>query len=219
MASVSSVLRGLSSCEHEFTIGLPLAAHRAYDCAAMHTLIEICPFGPHRANAHVLTDIDTIFFSSSNTKSFQDPAARAAFRERWLGRYLSHDADWCYLAFRPNGDVVGYLAGAIDDPAVAPRFSDIPYFADFKNLTRHYPAHLHVNVAPSHRSGGVGARLITAFLTDLRRSGIGGVHVVTSQGARNVTFYERQGFCELAASPTPKGEVLFLGRSVTDLRL
>jgi hypothetical protein len=44
----------------------------------------------------VLDGIDAVFFQSSNTQTFADAAARTAFRERWLGRYLSHDPDWAW---------------------------------------------------------------------------------------------------------------------------
>src|SRR5262245_43613674 len=94
-----------------------------------------------------VSEIDGIFFESSNTKTFKSEEARVAFRERWLGRYLAHDPEFTYLALLPNGTVVGYLVGAIDDPATAERFADIGYFAALGSQTKQFPAHLHVNVA------------------------------------------------------------------------
>ena len=49
-------------------------------------------------NPEVAAGIDAVFFEASNTKSFADAAARRTFRERWLGRYLVHDARWFYVA-------------------------------------------------------------------------------------------------------------------------
>jgi GNAT superfamily N-acetyltransferase len=154
--------------------------------------------------------IDAIFFESSNTKSFASDASRAAFRERWLGRYLEHDPRYAYLTFA-GGGVVGYLVGAVGDPALASRFSDIDYFSGLGDLTSQFPAHLHVNIAPDFRNRGIGGRLIDRFVADAKAGGAPGVHVVTSAGAQNVSFYNRNGFSELARAGKG-GQLVFLGR-------
>ena len=46
--------------------------------------------GPLPGRASEISGIETIFFASSNVEQFDDAAERAAFRERWLGRYLDH---------------------------------------------------------------------------------------------------------------------------------
>lgn len=158
--------------------------------------------------------IDAVFFQSSNTQSFADAAARAAFRERWLGRYLHHDSQWAYVALAENGDVAGYLVGSLDDPAVSPRFDDIGYFAAFKELTRRFPAHLHVNLLPDARGAGIGGQLVARFVSDAANAGAPGVHVVTSRGARNVGFYARNGFTERGAAGEGAREVALLGRQL-----
>lgn len=168
--------------------------------------------GPERER--LLPEIDAIFFEASATRSFADAAARSAFRERWLGRYLQHDPRWVYLALAADGTVAGYLAGSLDDPARAPRFSDIAYFHDFAGLTADYPAHLHVNLAPQFRGRGIGAALVEAFAADAARAGARGMHVVTGVGMRNVGFYERNGFRELGRATANGREVVLLGRSL-----
>lgn len=148
-----------------------------------------------------LPAINAIFFQSSNTRTFADDDARACFRERWLGRYLNCDADWFYIARdAQTGETIGYLAGCIEDPARAERFADIPYLKAFADLTPSFPAHLHVNVAAVRRGAGIGARLIEAFCGDAATAGVPGVHVITSAGARNVGFYERNGFTSKATT-------------------
>ena len=158
--------------------------------------------------------LDKIFFESSNTQSFASDEARAEFRERWLGRYLTHDPDWAYVAQRTDGQIAGYLAGALSDPALTPRFSGIPYFAAFKDLTRRYPAHLHVNLSGGQRSQGIGSALVERFVHDASDAGAPGVHVVTSRGARNVGFYVRNGFAEVGALGEGAREVVFLARTL-----
>ena len=158
--------------------------------------------------------LDAIFFESSNVKSFANDAARAQFRERWLGRYLVHDPKWAFVAVSNSSDVLGYVVGSLDDPALSPRFSDIPYFAAFKNLTRQYPAHLHVNLASHARNSGLGSQLVARFISDAAKAGAAGVHVVTSRDARNAGFYNRNGFHEAGSNGDGGRDIVFLARAL-----
>lgn len=176
------------------------------------TNLTIRPYQDLARDARLLDGLDAIFFEASNTKSFAGAAERAAFRERWLGRYLAHDPAAAFLAIDEAGNVAGYVAGCFEDPARMPRFSDIAYFSKFAELSRDYPAHLHVNIAERHRNRGLGARLIDAFAAAAKDAGARGVHVVTSLGARNVRFYERNGFMSLGRDGEPGREIVFLAR-------
>jgi GNAT superfamily N-acetyltransferase len=176
--------------------------------------IEVRRFMDVQALPGVLSGIDAVFFQSSNTQTFADATARADFRDRWLGHYLTNDPGWAYAAVTSKSMIAGYLVASLDDPALTPRFSDIPYFAAFKVLTRSYPAHLHVNLAPECRGGGIGSALVARFTADAARAGSPGVHVVTSRGARNVSFYARNGFRELGATGDGAREIIFLARDL-----
>lgn len=156
--------------------------------------------------------LDQIFFESSNTKIFASAEARAQFRERWLGRYLTHDPQWAYIALTPQGQVAGYLAGCLSDPAQTDRFSDIAYFQRFAQLTAQFPAHLHINVAADKRGSGLGSALIGRFCRDAAKAGSCGVHVVTGSHARNVSFYLSNGFAVAASDGEGAKEVVFLAR-------
>jgi GNAT superfamily N-acetyltransferase len=161
-----------------------------------------------RPDAH-LAALDAIFFEASATRSFPDEAARAAFRERWLGRYLAAFPQLAFIAVSPSGRCVGYVVGALDDPARDPRFSDIGYFRDLAEWTARYPAHLHINLAPEARGLGVGTRLVAAFAAAARARGAPGLHVVTAEGSRNRSFYARAGFA-LAATRQWNGHAIVL---------
>jgi GNAT superfamily N-acetyltransferase len=156
--------------------------------------------------------LDAIFFESSDMKSFGSEGVREAFRERWLGRYLKHDPKFAYLVFAA-GVVVGYLVGAVDDPALAARFADLDYFAELSGLTKRFPGHLHVNVAPDFRDRGIGGRLVDRFVADAKAAGAPGVHVITSAGAPNVRFYNRNGFLEVCRAGK-SGQLVFLARAL-----
>lgn len=161
-----------------------------------------------------LTDaIEAIFFESSAVRSFASTGARAAFRERWLGRYLLHFPEHVLIAVS-DGAVLGYLAGSLEDPAHDPLFDDLPFVAAFAPLTARYPAHLHINLAGPWRGRGIGARLVSAFADAARTGGAPGVHVVTQRGLRNVGFYARNRFLERGATVIDGRELLLLGREL-----
>jgi GNAT superfamily N-acetyltransferase len=182
----------------------------------METEVRILPFRSVADNAAAIASIDAIFFGASGTQSFASDVVRLAFRTRWLGRYLDADADHAFVAADGGDLVLGYLVGALDDPAVSGRFADIGYFRDFAHLTRDYPAHLHINLAPEARSRGIGGRLIEAFGAHAKCAGSPAMHVVTGAASRNVRFYTAQGFGEvgrLGSKPDSK-PIVFLGRKL-----
>ena len=66
-----------------------------------------------------------------------------------------------------------------------------------------YPAHLHINVDRQWRGQGIGAGLMAAYLGQLRRLGVPGVHLSTTDLNRAACrLYERTGFRLLDARPT-----------------
>ena len=156
-----------------------------------------------------LAAIDDIFFAASATRAFTDAQQSAAFRERWLGRYLVHFPSLAFAAVGAGDETLGYIVGALDDPARDPRFADIGYFRTFARWTARFPAHLHVNLAEGARNRGIGGRLVTAFCEAARDGGAPGVHVVTAEASRNRTFYARLGF-ELTATTAWNGHAIVL---------
>ncbi|WP_432151590.1 GNAT family N-acetyltransferase [Streptomyces sp. bgisy029] len=75
-----------------------------------------------------------------------------------------------------------------------------------------YPAHLHIDLLPSHQRYGYGRALMETFLGALRAQGVPAVHLsmVTANTAARA-FYDRVGFHEIAV-PEP-GPVTYLGRN------
>jgi GNAT superfamily N-acetyltransferase len=177
-------------------------------------VLSIVKWPEFAGNKGAATALDAIFFEASGTKTFASDEARAAFRERWLGRYLRLYSNWVYLVVDGNGGLQGYLLGCLDDPATTPLFSDIGYFQDFAPLTARFPAQLHVNIASAARGCGVGSQLVSAFVGDAAKAGCPGVHVVTGRDQRNVGFYERNGFLEQGHVMWNGRELVFLARAV-----
>ena len=175
----------------------------------------IVSLGVRNFSARQIEDIDAIFFGASATQSFPSDAAREAFRERWLGRYLTQFPQDTLIVQDKNAGVLGYLVGARTDPATDPRFADIGYFAALADVTPHYPAHLHINLAEAARSGGVGTQLVKTFCTRLRADGLPGVHVVTGAHSRNRAFYDRLGFTVVRALDWNGAAIIMLGKPLS----
>lgn len=176
--------------------------------------IVVKPYAAIANDAPAAAAIEAVFFASSNTKSFADEAARAAFRERWLGRYLLLFPDCCFVAVDAVGNPVGYICGSLEDPARNHRFADQPHFAHFAHVTPDYPAQLHVNLADSARGHGIGRLLIDALVARAHAAAAPGIHAITSRGARNVGFYTANGFSEVAAATIGDKQLVFLGRNL-----
>ena len=176
-----------------------------------------------------LAAVEEIFFTSSAVQSFTDDAHRARFKARWLGRYLDHFPGSFFVALARDPkkwepvfgqdhaqteNVIGYLAGCLEDPRNNPLFADLGYYAAFGPLCDTYPAHLHINVAAEARSQGVGAALIEAFAAQCAAANAPGLHLVTNEGARNVRFYQQNGFKVLATTLSHGTPVVFMGRKL-----
>ena len=175
--------------------------------------IDIEPYLSRPRTAAQVATLERIFFNASATQQFSGPAARAAFRERWLGRYLLADPTHALVAVGGDDRLVGYVIGAIDDIGRLARFADIASARRFAHVSARYPAHLHINVDETVRGHGVGARLIEAFAAHAAALGAPGAHVVTSAASRNVRFYARCGFHEVARIRSGGGDMVFLGRA------
>jgi GNAT superfamily N-acetyltransferase len=161
---------------------------------------------------HVIAEMEVILLQAS-ARPPAEGAERDAFRERWLGRYLAGGSDVVLLARSSGGTLAGYLVGALEDPCVQPRFSDLAYLTGaFRDLCRRYPAHLHVNLAPAFRGKGIGGALIAMFAEHARQVGVTGVHVVTQAQARNLRFYQRCGFAEAGRSTWDGRDIVLLAR-------
>ncbi|MBS0241985.1 MAG: GNAT family N-acetyltransferase [Proteobacteria bacterium] len=176
------------------------------------SIVRLTQLGDWR---HRATELDPIFFEASLTKSFADDAARSAFRDRWLGRYVEHMPDLAHLAVSRDGRLIGYIVGSHRDPARDPMFADIGFYSRLGQLSARFPAHLHINMAEAARGLGIGSQLIAAFEADARAAGLPGLHLVTGRDSRNRSFYAKNGFACMAELDWGGTPIVFLGKVIS----
>ena len=182
----------------------------------LHRLIDLEAAGGD--SAALIAGIGRIFRETA-ARWPDAPNAARAFQDLWLDQYLQHDRDLALVALAAadgtnSPHVVGYLVGCRIDPATSHRFASLDYFSTFAAHSAVYPAHLHINVDADYRGRRIGEHLVDALRKMLRADGHAGVHVVTGRDQRNVHFYTRLGFRELARTPRGATEVLFLARAL-----
>lgn len=140
----------------------------------------------------IIEQIKFIFYASSSLKEFSSEERKAAFFKRWCGDYITLFPEQFYIA-RENLSVMGYLSGC-QNSEKAMALLEVPGFSVFSDLFESYPAHFHINFHPDCRGRGLGSGLLTSYCDDLKRDHIQGVHLVTSPGAANISFYQRLKF-------------------------
>lgn len=153
--------------------------------------------------------------------------------------YVTLEPDLAFV-LDDGGQAVGYVLGTSDSVRFVRELRDIwlPMVADrhplpggepgtpdavMTELLHHperrivpeladYPAHLHIDLLPSHQGQGHGRALLNTLFAALDQAGAKRVHLVmssTNTAAR--AFYDRIGFHEIP-NPDP-GELTFLGRA------
>jgi ribosomal protein S18 acetylase RimI-like enzyme len=105
------------------------------------------------------------------------------------------------LLLRPR-TVAFFTRGLVDVAWAALRHE--PTAGDFADPR--WPAHLHINVAPSARGTGAADRLMTRWLARLRETDSPGCHLQTlAENARAVRFFERMGCTRHGPTPLVAG--------------
>jgi len=175
----------------------------------MDSLSRIEKYSDSADAAKDWAEIEAILLMSARQTQIAD---KQAFVAHWTDYYRHNQASLIYVARTVEDRLAGYLAGCEDSQAAASALAHHAGFALFADMHAAYPAHLHINCRPEYRSQGIGGQLIEAFSEDLRDRSVGGLHVVTAKGARNVRFYQRNGFRHIAERVEGERHLVFLGR-------
>lgn len=159
-----------------------------------------------------LLQIREIFFLSTSIKEFSSLDRKEAFFKRWCGDFIALFPEHFYLMME-GGKLLGYLSGCLDSAAAKGQL-EVPGYLVFEDLFGEFPAHLHINFHPDCRGRGLGSLLVNEFCKDLSRLKITGVHLVTSPGSQNVSFYSRLGFKREVSREFNSMSLLFMGKII-----
>ncbi|SIQ14740.1 Acetyltransferase (GNAT) family protein [Alkalispirochaeta americana] len=155
-----------------------------------------------------------IFWDTAEVKNFPSEAERQVFIYKYFSYYLETNPDLFICAFLGE-QVYGYICGVADTRKHRELYHCADHIPIFDDLYEEYPAHLHINLAAESRGMGLGGRLVAALEKVLRRETEAcGLHLVTSEGARNVGFYRKNGFTrEVSRGILPEEpRMLFMGK-------
>lgn len=166
-----------------------------------------------------LSGAEAVFWETANTTEFASSSQRDAFQWRYFGYYAVHAPRFFFVAGTDSSDlqVLGYICGVADTRSHSELYHVAAHVPVFDDLYDAYPAHLHINLTAGSRGMGLGGRLVNTFAQAVAAEGAAGVHLVTSPGARNVSFYRRHGFVDEVQRLLPTGggqdvPLLFMGK-------
>lgn len=177
----------------------------------MINIVKFNSFNPEAVD-NIVEQIKYIFYTSSSLKEFSSEERKIAFFKRWCGDYLSRYADTFYLMMEGQ-KVLGYLSGCTQS-TLAEKYLEVPGYSVYSDLFNEYPAHFHINFHPDCRGRGLGSKLVDRFCEELTSAHSAGVHLVTSPGAANISFYQRLGFSREVPRSFNQMTLLFMARKL-----
>jgi GNAT superfamily N-acetyltransferase len=172
------------------------------------------------------------------TGLYQD---EAILNDLFAAPYAALDPDLAFVLDDGAGRAVGYVFGTGDTVRFAERFRDewLPRVADRHALSpagdpngpdesmawllhhperllvpglEAYPAHMHIDLLPSHQRSGHGSRLLDRLLRELAEQAVPALHVgmlTANRPAR--AFYDRRGFHRI---PIEDPDLTYLGLAI-----
>ena len=195
-------------------------------------------YGPEDAVAVADICVRTADAGADATGIYQDAAI---LNDLFAAPYAALDPGLAFVLDDGTGNAVGYVLGTDDTPRFAERFRTewLPAVADRHDpapegslstpdklmawLLHHperllvpglepYPAHMHIDLLPSHQGLGFGRALVDRIVAELAQRPASAVHVgmlTANAGARR--FYDRLGFHVI---PIDDPDLTYLGLRV-----
>jgi len=169
-------------------------------------------------------EAERVFRETAAADRFGSRREREEFRYRYLEYYRTAAPDLFLVAFPirdalagPGEKIYGYICGVADTRNHPDLYRVAGHIPVFDDLYDRFPAHLHINLTAASRGLGIGSRLIAELEARLtgdagngsarRKDPVRGLHLVTSEGARNTRFYRNNGFTfEIARGMPGQGD-------------
>lgn len=156
--------------------------------------------------AHDYPQVKEVFWETTTRVQFASDAERQQFQNQYLDDYLKQVA---FVAVE-DGQVLGYIIAQLDTLASESTWAS--HLAIFREEYARYPAHLHINCRSAAQGQGLGGQLLAALEKDLLARGVKGLHLITAADARNVNFYKKYGYLQVALKPWKTAQLVMLGK-------
>lgn len=156
------------------------------------------------------TEVDAIFFESSDKKEFKDQEERSLFYQKYLGFYLDRYPELALVA--KSESVLGYTVGALDSMDLELQRLQ-PHLNLFQEYFDKFPAHLHINCHAMSRGMGIGSLLIETLEELLIKQGVIGYHIMTAPNAKSRDFYRKLGLNFEVVKEFKGSQILFMGKT------
>jgi len=177
-------------------------------------MATIRPYQPKdRANMH------HICIQTGPAAAAQPGPARTTLLATYCDYYIDHEPQNCFVIADEQDCAVGYIICAQDYHTYYKRFMQqyAPRTKGFslpmrveclasaklsRLFVKQYPAHLHIDILPSHQRMGLGSQLMNTLCAHLRAQGVPGVMLgVGSGNKKGRNFYNKYGFHTLLRIP------------------
>lgn len=159
-----------------------------------------------------LKEVRDIFFESSSRKTFTSKEEKERFFHKYLGYYLLHWKSLSWVAVL-DGKVLGYIV-ASPETNILDLMTIQPHLDIFLDEFTGFPAHLHINCHINSRGRGIGEKLVHTLEQELKKMGIRGVHIITSEDSPNRRFYQKLLFSTEIVKEFQGHKLLFMGKNL-----
>lgn len=167
---------------------------------------------PNAILSKVINQIEVIFWQTASPQSFDDKEKQELFKYRYLVHYIENYPGHCYVILSQKDEVFGYLCGDGARSSYHQLKQLHAYYYLFEQYFSTYPAHFHINIAPNYQLKGLGAQLVAHYCEVLTLERCPGVHLITAQSARNVSFYQKLHFKSVQVKGYLNSNLLLLGK-------
>lgn len=163
------------------------------------------------------TRIHRHFLATSVRQNFDSVEERILFQKKYFDDYLNSWPDLGLGIFH-NDTSAGYILGCADtfNALKNSLLVETLYPAEFLPYLEKFPAHLHIDLAPTHQGQGLGTWAINNWLDLMKSKSVPAAHVITMVEHPSFEFYRRHFFHELHRLPRGEKHLSLLGRSLID---
>ena len=169
--------------------------------------IHVLPQDKHT----IWQQVEDIFLESSAVQSFESATEKKKFIYKYLEYYKIRYPE-LFIVASVQDKIMGYICASSDTISDNELFKSQPHLESFTDYYPEFPAHLHINCHRESRGLGVGSILVKALESVLGQKSIKGLHLITTEDARNVKFYEKNNYSKIYRAAYNGANLILMGK-------